>query len=37
MKAEEAFSHLKNFLFPGLVELADEKSSFGDASRMNGA
>jgi hypothetical protein len=29
MKAEEALSHLKNVVFPGLVELADEKSSFG--------
>jgi type I restriction enzyme M protein len=37
MKAEEALSHLKNVVFPGLVELADEKSSFGDASRMKGA
>jgi type I restriction enzyme M protein len=30
MKAEEALSHLKNVVFPGLVELADEKSSFGE-------
>lgn len=30
MKAEEALSHLKNFVFPGLVELADVKSSFGE-------
>jgi type I restriction enzyme M protein len=37
MKAEEALSHLKNVVFPGLVELADVKSSFGDASRMKGA
>ena len=31
MKAEEALSHLKNVVFQGLVELADVKSSFGDA------
>jgi len=37
MKAEEALNHLKNVVFPGSVELADEKSSFGDASRMKGA
>jgi type I restriction enzyme M protein len=37
MKAEGALSHLKNVVFPGLVDLADEKSSFGDASRMKGA
>jgi type I restriction enzyme M protein len=37
MKAEEALSHLKNVVFPGLVKLADAKSSFGDASRMKGA
>ncbi len=37
MKAEEALSHLKNVVFPGLVELADVKSSFGNASRMKGA
>ena len=37
MKAEEALSHLKNVVFPGLVELADVKSSFGDASCMKGA
>ncbi len=30
MKAEEALSHLKNVVFPGLVELADVKSSFGE-------
>ncbi len=30
MKAEEALGHLKNVVFPGLVELADEKSSFGE-------
>ena len=30
MKAEEALSHLKNVVFPGLVELADAKSSFGE-------
>src|SRR6266508_2947587 len=30
MKAEEALSHLKNVVFPGLVDLADEKSSFGE-------
>ena len=30
MKAEESLSHLKNVVFPGLVELADEKSSFGE-------
>jgi type I restriction enzyme M protein len=30
MKAEEALSHLKNVVFPGLVELADDKSSFGE-------
>ena len=30
MKAEEALSHLKNVVFPGLVELAEEKSSFGE-------
>ena len=37
MRVEEALSHLKNVVFPRLVELADEKSSFGDASRMKGA
>jgi len=39
MKAEEALSHLKNVVFPGLVELAPAgvKSSFGDALRMKGA
>jgi type I restriction enzyme M protein len=36
MKAEESLNHLKNVVFPGLVELADEKSSFGDASRKKG-
>ena len=30
LKAEEALSHLKNVVFPGLVELADVKSSFGE-------
>jgi len=30
MKAEEALSHLKNVVFPGLVDLADVKSSFGE-------
>ena len=30
VKAEEALSHLKNVVFPGLVELADVKSSFGE-------
>jgi len=30
MKAEEALSRLKNVVFPGLVDLADEKSSFGE-------
>ena len=30
MKAEEALSHLKQVVFPGLVDLADEKSSFGE-------
>jgi type I restriction enzyme M protein len=30
MKAEDALSHLKNVVFPGLVELADVKSSFGE-------
>ena len=30
MKAEESLNHLKNVVFPKLVELADEKSSFGE-------
>lgn len=30
MKAEEALSHLKKVVFPSLVDLADEKSSFGE-------
>ena len=30
MTAEEALCHLKNIVFPGLVELADAKSSFGE-------
>jgi type I restriction enzyme M protein len=30
MKAEEALSHLKKVVFPNLVNLADEKSSFGE-------
>ena len=30
MEAEEALSHLKNVVFPGLVDLAEEKSSFGE-------
>ncbi len=30
MKAEESLNHLKTVVFPKLVELADEKSSFGE-------
>lgn len=30
MKAEESLHHLKTVVFPKLVELADEKSSFGE-------
>ncbi len=30
LKAEEALSHLKKVVFPNLVNLADEKSSFGE-------
>ncbi len=30
MKAEESLQHLKNVVFPKLVELADKKSSFGE-------
>jgi len=30
LKAEEALSHLKKVVFPSLVDLADEKSSFGE-------
>ena len=30
MKAEEALKHLKTVVFPSLVDLADEKSSFGE-------
>ena len=30
LKAEESLSHLKKVVFPNLVNLADEKSSFGE-------
>jgi hypothetical protein len=30
LKAEEALSHLKKVVFPSLVDLADETSSFGE-------
>jgi type I restriction enzyme M protein len=30
MKAEDALKHLKTVVFPSLVDLADEKSSFGE-------
>ena len=30
MKAEEALKHLKTVVFPNLVSLGDEKSSFGE-------
>ena len=33
LKAEESLSHLKKVVFPNLVNLADEKSSFGEYMR----
>src|SRR5919109_412683 len=33
LKAEETLSHLKKVVFPNLVNLADEKSSFGEYMR----
>jgi type I restriction enzyme M protein len=30
LKAEDALKHLKTAVFPSLVELGDEKSSFGE-------